>query len=256
MKWSDEYKVHYYYTDYNNILKPGYIARYMQETAWNALKNWGPTPEYLKENNLAFILTKIRFNYYEEIYEDDIIKAETWALPPKTLIFPRNYRIYKNDKIAVEAVSAWVLLNTKEKNIMRSDNYSDNTFMAYDDEELSFAVQRRFKMPDDMGGYSEYKVRCSDIDTNCHMNNVAYIDAICDNLYDGTDIISGDLKKKPLSLELHYNNEARFAQTIAINKGVILCPDAENQGTKEYYMRGKTAGGEQNCFEAKIVLAL
>ena len=88
MKWSNEYKVHYYYTDYNNILKPSYITRYMQETAWNALKNRGPTPEYLKENNLAFILTKISFKYHEEIAEDDMIKVETWANPAKNIIFP------------------------------------------------------------------------------------------------------------------------------------------------------------------------
>ena len=112
MKWSNDYKVHYYYTDYNNILKPSYIARYMQETAWNSLKCWGPSWEYLKENNFAFILSKISFRYYEEIYEDDIIRAETWANPPKTVIFPRNYRIYKDGKIAAEAVSSWVLINT------------------------------------------------------------------------------------------------------------------------------------------------
>ena len=255
MKWSNEYKVHYYYTDYNNILKPSYITRYMQETAWNALKNLGPYPEYLTNNNLAFILSKICFNYYEEIYEDDTIKAETWALPPKMMIFPRNYRIYKNDKIAVEAVSAWVLVDTKNKNIIRPDAYKD-VFTAYDEEELDFSVQRRIKMPEDMNdynNYTEYKVRYSDIDTNFHMNNAAYIDVICDNLYSGTDIISkeSELKKKVRSLELHYNGEARFAQTIGINKSMILTDGGE---TREYYMSGKIKDGELNCFEAKIVL--
>jgi len=255
MKWSNEYKVHYYYTDYNNILKPGYSARYMQETAWNALKNWGPPPEYFYKNNLAFILSKIKFRYYEEIYEDDVIKVETWALPAKVLIFPRNYRIYKDGKIAAEAVSSWVLINTKDKTILRPD-VLNNIFTSYDDEELSFGVQRRIKMPENMSEYIEYKVRYADIDTNFHMNNVAYIDLLCDNLYADTDIISEELKKRVLSLELHYNSEARFAQTIGINKGTVLSLDCEtNQETNEYYMSGKITGKEQNCFEAKIVLA-
>jgi len=251
MKWSNEYKVHYYYTDYNNILKPSYIARYMQETAWNSLKNFGPTPEYLYQNNLAFILSKISFKYYEEIYEDDIIKAETWALPPKMLTFPRNYRIYKNNKIAVEAVSSWVLMNTKEKSILHADDF-DGNFMLYDEEELNFAVQKRIKMPEDMSGYfnSEYKVRYSDIDTNLHMNNTAYIDLICDNLYKDADIISPELKKKIISIDLNYNSEACFAQIIEINKGMILYAD------EEYYMRAKIKGAEQNCFESKVVLGL
>jgi acyl-ACP thioesterase len=247
MKWSNEYKIHYYYTDYNNILKPSYIARYMQETAWNALKNWGPTPEYLRENNLAFILSKISFKYYEEIYEDDIIKAETWANPAKSMIFPRHYRIYKDGRTAAEAVSAWVLFDTKEKNILRPDAL-DEKFIAYDGEELNFNVQRRFKMPEDMSVCSEYKVRYSDIDTYFHMNNVAYIDLICDSLYTDGDIISPELKKQVLSLDLNYNNEAKFAQTIAISKAAIL-----NAETTEYYIRGKVKETGQNCFEAKIV---
>ena len=248
MKWSNEYKVHYYYTDYNNILKPSYIGRYMQETAWNALKNWGPSPEYLKEKNLAFILSKISFRYYDEIYEDDTIKVETWANPAKNIIFPRNYRVYKDGKIVVEAVSAWVLLDIKEKNILRPD-VLDESFTAYDDEELDFTVHRRFKMPEDMGGFSEYKVQCSDIDTYFHMNNAAYIDLACNNLYSDKDIISPELRKRIISLDLNYNSEARFAQIIEINKGVTVC---ENQ--EEYYMRAAVKGIEQNCFEAKIVL--
>ena len=254
MKWSNEYKIHYYYTDYNTVLKPSYIARYMQETAWNSLKNLGPQPEYLKENNLAFILSKICFKYHGEIYEDDIIKVDTWALPAKMMIFPRNYRIYKNGKTAVEAVSSWVLVDTKNKSILRPDNFKD-IFTVYDDEELDFAVQRRLKMPEDMNGYMEYKVRYSDIDTNYHMNNAAYIDVICDNLYNDTDVISMESRpeKKIISLELHYNNEARFARTIGINKSMILT-DGETNQTKEYYMRGKIKGEEQNCFETKIVL--
>jgi len=249
MKWSNEYKIHYYYTDYNNILKPSYIARYMQETAWNALKNRGPTPEYLKENNLAFILSKISFRYYEEILEDDIIKVETWANPAKGMIFPRNYRIYKDGKTAAEATSAWVLVDIKEKNILRPE-VLDEKFTAYDDEELDFGVQKRFKVPEEieMNIYSEYKVRYSDIDTYFHMNNVAYIDLVCDNLYADSDIISPDLKKRLISLDVNYNSEARFAQIIEINVGQGL---EENH---EYYIRAKVKDAGQNCFEAKAVL--
>ena len=248
MKWSNEYKIHYYYTDYNNILKPSYIARYMQETAWNALKSLGPPPEYLIKNNIAFILAKISFKYYEEIYEDDIIKVETWALPAKSLIFPRNYRVYKNNKTAVEATSAWILLDTKEKNILKPEVLGEN-FTAYDDEELDFNVQKRFKMPENMDIYSEYKVKYSDIDTYFHMNNVAYIDLICDNLYSDEDIISADpkSKKRLLSLDVNYNSEARFSQIIEINKS------NENIGG-EYYFRAKVKDAQQNCFEAKAVI--
>ena len=254
MKYSNEYKVHYYYTDYNNILKPSYAARYMQETAWYELKNQGPTPEELKEKNQAFILTKISFRYYEEIFEDDIIRVETWANPPKGLIFPRNYRIYKNNGTAAEAVSAWVLLDLKEKNILRSDTIDvEENFLRYDDEKLDFDVQKRIKMPENMNVSGEYKVKYSDIDTYFHMNNVAYIDLICDSLYTDEDIVSPDIssKKKILSLDLNYNGEARFAQIIEMKKSAALCGETRNQ---ESFIQGRIKNSGQNCFDAKVVL--
>jgi len=256
MKWSNEYKVHYYYTDYNNILKPGYIGRYMQETAWNALKNWGPSPEYLKNNNLAFILSKISFKYYEEIYEDDIIKVETWANPAKTLMFPRNYRIYKDGKIAVEAVSSFILMSIKEKNILRPDAI-DEKFLVYDNDELDFTVQKRFKMPEDtdvnLSVYNEYKVKASDIDMYFHMNNVVYIDLIYDNLFSDSDVISPESrpKKRLISLDLNYNNEVRFPQIIGLNKSIIIHEDTKEE---EYYIRANLLDSGHNCFEAKVIL--
>ena len=261
MKWSNEYRVHYYYTDYNNILTPAYAGRYMQETAWNALKNRGPTPAYLYEKGLAFIIAKMSFRYYEEIREDDIIKVETWANPAKTLVFPRHYRIYKGDKTAIEATSEWVLFDTKQKNIIRPGDYRE-VLTAYDDEELAFSVQKRIKMPEEpdiLSVYTEYTVTYSDIDTNFHMNNARYIDLICDNLYLADDTISPMLKKRILSLDVNYSGEARFAQIIAINKGKVLFEDDKTgKKTQEHYMKAKIKNGEQNClncFEAKIVLA-
>lgn len=255
MKWSSEYKVHYYYTDYNNILKPGYIARYMQETAWYSLKNWGPAPQYLAENSLAFILSKISFRYYSEICEDDTIKVETWANPAKTVIFPRNYRIYnisKDGEIAAEASSAWALMDMKEKSILKPDIIKDNFKKGFDDEELSFTVQRRFKMPENpiISSVSEYKVRYADIDTNLHMNNAAYIDLICDNLYYDGEELSPDFKKKILSLDLNYNMQAVFGDIIEINNTAAVL-----ENTREHIFSANIKPNGQNCFDAKVVIS-
>jgi len=248
MKWSDEYRVHYYYTDYNNILKPGYIARYMQETAWNALKSWGPAPEYLMENNLAFILSKISFKYYREIREDDRIKVETWAVPPKSLIFIRNYRIYKGGAVAAEAASAWALMDMKEKAVLKPEVLGGN-FKGFDSEELGFAVQRRFKIPENPAELLEYKVRYADIDTNFHMNNAAYIDLVSECLYNGGEKMSPDLKKQVLSVDLNYNSEAVFGDVIGIEKIAEKNGDCE-----EIYLTGKVKAADKNCFEAKAVI--
>jgi len=261
MKWTNEYKVTYYDTDYNNILKPASIARYMQNTAWNALKSWGPTPQYLKENNLAFILSKISFRYYRQMREDDEIKTETWAITPseRSIIFTRNYRMYKGETITAEASSAWALMDMKEKVILKPDVLGEN-FKGFDDEALNFGVHRgRFNIPANppqLRDYRNYKVRCADIDTNFHMNNVAYIDLITECLYNDGDMISPDLNKRIVSLDLSYNSEAVFGDIIEIE--IDKFTNIEN-GCEEIYLSGTVGdvGGERKgCFEAKVVVNL
>ena len=262
MKWHNEYKVHYYYTDYNNILKPGYIAKYMQETAWNALKAWGPAPGYLKGNNLAFILSKISFRYYREIREDDEIKVETWAVPPsRSVIFVRNYRIYKGGETAAEASSAWALMDIKEKSILKPEALGDN-FKGFDDEVLDFAVQKRIAIPNtipegpaerrEYREYREYKVRYADIDTNFHMNNVAYIDLISECLYNEGEKMSPDLKKRVMSIDLNYNSEAVFGDVIGIDK--VVNKPGKLGDCEEIYLEGRVKTAEKTCFEAKAVI--
>ena len=271
MKWSSEYRVHYYYTDYNNVLKTSYIARYMQETAWSSLKEWGTNPQYLTERNLAFILSKISFRYYSEIYEDDIIKVETWENPAKTVIFPRNYRVYnisQGGEIAAEATSAWALMDMKEKSIIKPSIIPDDLKKNIDDEEMGFAVQRRFKIPEtastaEYAKYAEYKVRYSDIDTNLHMNNAAYIDLICDNLYYDGEELSPNLKKKILSLDLNYNTQVVLGDVIGINKSIAVIKNHEHtdniknikniKNIEEHYFNADIKSSGQNCFEAKVV---
>jgi acyl-ACP thioesterase len=232
----------------------------MQETAWNALKEWGPKPEYLKKNNFAFILSKISFKYYHEICEDDIIKVETWAIPPsKNIIFVRNYRIYKNETVAAEATSAWALMDMKERAILKPEILGDN-FKGFDSEELDFTVQKRFKIPENPAELREYKVRYADIDTNFHMNNVVYIDLISECLYNENEKMSPDLKKQVLSIDLNYNSEAVFGDMIEISKiSKIIETNTENGDVEEIYLTGKVKSvniNNTNCFEAKAVIKI
>ena len=254
MKWQEEYKVHYYYTDYKGRLKPSYITRYIHETANRSMKNFGFSSDFLFKKNLAFILSKISFKYYSPIVEDDVIKVQTWALPPKTTIFQRNYRIYKDDGIAVEAASAWALINIKEKSIIRPENFEYMTEEMLDSEEISFEVQKRLRIPDDMEYLTDYIIKYSDIDHNLHMNNSVYIDLICDCVYNqGEKLNEGSNQKIECfhSIDISYNNQAVFGDTLEITKGKTV---AEYTGIEEHFIKAKNKSSGLNCFEAKVTV--
>ena len=254
MKWQEEYNIHYYYTDYKGRLKPSYITRYMHETANKSMKNFGFSSEFLFQKNLAFILSKISFKYYVPIFEDDVIKVQTWALPPKTTVFQRNYRIYKNEEVAVEAASAWALINIKEKNLVRPESFHYMTSEMLDSEEISFQVQKRLKMPENMTYLTDYVIKYSDIDHNLHMNNSVYIDLICDCIYNQSEKINEGANQKIdciNSIEISYNSEAVFGDTLEIVKGMT---SSESTNSEEHYIKAVNKSNGLTCFESMVNL--
>lgn len=260
MKWREEYKVHYYYTDFRGRLKPSYIGRYMQETANYGLKHFGISTDFMIENNYAFILSKIRFEYYAPVFEDEVIQVETWALPPKSTAFHRNYRISRNGTAVAAAISVWALINTKEKSIMRPENFKYMTLDMTDTEELPIQIQRRLKAPEDIDIKSlpDYAIKYSDIDHNMHMNNTLYIDLICDCVYDyiPRERLDGSGDKNIASInsiDISYNSEAVFGDTLEIAKGIALADKAGSRGfDAEHYIKAKNKSSGLNCFDAKV----
>ena len=249
MKWKTQYKVHYYYTDYRGILKPSYTSRYMQETANNALKGWGPTPSGLVENNQAFILSKITFKFYKPVFEDEVIDVETWAHASGALIFTRFYRILRGEEIVAEAASSWVLVNIGTKQLLRtSELYTDS--IQSDDEKLAFETVRRFKIPEELQFIGERRISFSDIDQNMHTNNTVYLDIIADMAAvtsDGTPM-SG---RRIAEMDIMYQKESPYGETLLLYRHE---GERDESGASICVLRAafKTTG--EVCFDARATL--
>lgn len=246
MKWSENYPSYYYFADHNRIIKPAYIDRYMQETGYSALKNLGPSPEYLDANNFAFILSKICFRFYKPVYEGGNINVQTWAREPKTLTFQRNYRIIEDDEVVAEADSLWVLFHTKEKKILKPSAINF-TKEQLDDEELDFAVSKRLKLSENADFAGLYTVKYSDLDSNNHMNNTRYLDLICD-CAENNLVIPFDRRFISM-MEITHINEAKHNDEIELYLADEPNPSGELT-CKSIRARIKSSGFP--CFDAYL----
>lgn len=244
MKWIEHYPTYYYFADHNGIVKPAYIDRYMQETGYFALKNLGPTPEYLDANNFAFILSKICFKFYKPLYEGGNIDVQTWAREPKALTFQRDYRIIEDGVTVAEADSLWVLFHTKEKKILKPAEIPF-TKEQLDDEELDFTVSRRLKSPDNMDFIGSYTVKYSDLDSNRHMNNTRYLDLICD--YADHDHEFPFDRRFVSMLEISHVNEAKLGDEI-----LLYSTDEIDGAQTRRHMRAKIKSSDLPCFDAYL----
>ena len=245
MKYIEKYHVHYYYTNRNFDLKLFYIGKYLQETALAAFDSMEGPRQELTEKNLAFILSKISFVFENKIKKFDDIKVETWALPPKSAAFIRNYRIFNETSgtCAVLAASSWALVNMLEKTIVNPNTLSENFNYATDEEDIGFVPVRRIKIPDEINILSdnnfifEKEIFYNDIDENMHMNNTVYLDIIDNALH---KIKRDNTTEKLRTLDLSYNYAAEEGDILSV-WGIKI--------NDEIYLKGKI--GEINCFDAK-----
>ena len=176
MKWTEKYKFLASDTDLNDVISPSSILRYMQDTANCNMDAGRPTYSELLERGLAFILSRISINFYSPIHAHDEVVSESWPTPSRGVTFNRCYRMTRDGDIVAEASSAWALVSTDDKRLLRVSEFE----CGYgEDEPLEMGLSR-FKIPSDleMTLRGERRVEYADADVNGHMNNAHYPDIL------------------------------------------------------------------------------
>lgn len=234
MKWTEETEVRYHDTDFNEIVSPSHIFKYIQEAATNQMKGERPSYRELLNQNKAFILSGIRVELYEPLYHGEKITVSTWGCEARGFTFPRSYRITRGDDVVCEANSTWALVDIKDKKLVRADSVTLNYSL---DEPISLENPIRFRIPAElqMSLVGEYTVRYSDTDVNGHMNNTNYPDMLINALPNPEN-------KLVRSIAISYQNEARKGDYLKIYMG-------KTDG--KYYMRSVHSDGRINV-EAEI----
>jgi acyl-ACP thioesterase len=212
MIYTEEYRINSHDCDLNGNVKPSAILRYMHETANLQLKKYGPSNDELRQENKAFILSKINLSFYSTLQSFDIIRVETWAAESKGVSFYRCSRVFKGQDLIAEMVAVFALVNTKEGRLCK---VSDITF-GFETESamLELDLPARFRIPEDtdMRLLGEYTVRYSDTDMNMHMNNANYLDVFCDYL-------PNNRHNRIITAVINYQAEAPLDCTVKIYRG-------------------------------------
>lgn len=177
MKFSREYCINTHDLDLNNIVSASGQLRYMLDAVNFQMEECTPSYDELFDSGYSFILSRTAIEFYMPLHSHDRVRVETWAVEGRGTIFNRCYRIWKNDVIAAEGISAWALVNMKDRHLMR---HGDVRLNYHTDEMIDINVPIRFRLPpdDELCKVGEYTVRYPDVDRNRHMNNTKYADIL------------------------------------------------------------------------------
>lgn len=225
-------------TDMYARMRPSALLRYMQETAFRQLNEYGPTMNEIRGGGHAFLLSRIRLSIEHDLPDYTPIRAETWVSnADRGFAFGRYYRILAGDTVVARASSVWALVDIESRRPMRTTEFDYH----FDGEPpMDLELPRRIRFAGEPEVVGTRTVAYSDCDYNGHMNNTHYPDLLCDFLPAG--------ESRPVQdLVINFLGEAPLGETLTVYRQA----DAERDG--RYLFRTRRADGGSNI-EAVLTL--
>ena len=219
--------------DFNGVARASSLMRYIQTAAQSQLTENGMSYDELRDMHRAFLLSRITMEFTEPIRAYDRLTALTFPCESRGYSFFRCYALEKDGRTVGRAVSAWALIDTETRGLVRVDNF-ELGLTTHDPHGL---VLSRFRLPKVMELVGEYRVGYGVTDQNMHMNNTAYPDMYSSFL---------PLKDRRIhTISINYQAEAPAGETLKVMRGV------DENGV--YYLRTLREDGRVNT-EAQILL--
>lgn len=244
--YRNNYIIGYRDVDFNKNLRLSALFGYFQDTASINVDKLGVGVDVLLEKySVAWVLTKILVEISRIPAWNEKITVETWPQRPKKFEFDRDFRVYDEEgNVIVSAISNWVLLDVRTREIKKSEIISSD-YPDLDFNEKRALASRLRKLRD--YGHLEQVYRkvigYSDTDFNGHINNAKYIDYIMDCF----------------SIESHKNHKVRSIQVNYIKEvfpgdALILYRDISKADSNLVYIEGIHESDQKPAFSAELII--
>lgn len=194
--------------------------------------------QFLKDNNIALIVSRISFHVFKMPLYNQEITIHTWESAPQGPLCTRNFKIFDtntNEDLLI-AQTLWTVLNISAKKIIPAKNYPYRptpTLVT----DFEWIKPGKIKLPEQMQTIATHKILYSELDANGHTNNSKYINFVLDNL-------PLEFQKKQIKdLRLNYSKEAHLGEEMEIKAFY-------NEAEKKYSVQGVVEG--ISSFEAEL----
>ena len=218
--------------DYNGICKTSSLMKYIQSAAQSQLTEIGLSYDELKRRNRAFIISKIKMEFFEPIRAYDVLTAISFPCESRGFSFLRCYGLERGGAPVGRAASIWALVDLESRALVPVKNFD----LALDLLPPNDVALDRIVMPHSAVEVGTYTVNYADTDQNRHMNNTHYPDMYANFLdLDG---------KRVHAMSIQYMSEAPMGERLTVYR-------AYEDGI--YYFKTVRADGQVNTL-ATVVL--
>lgn len=176
-----KYALRYSDFDFKDELKLSALLALTQESACASADELGFGYDDLKPKGFGFIVVHTYCEFFRPIVLGDGLTVETWPLPPRHVIFERDYRVKNAEGEEVAALaSRWCLVDLKTFSLLTPEKLGKAHFNCPYRAEKALEVPA-WKIPKTEGEeVRRYLVAASDCDHYLHVNNARYPDLFLD----------------------------------------------------------------------------
>ena len=201
--------------DGKGVCKASALLGHLQEAATQAAEHGGFSREVITREHGAFwMLTRVWYQLRRPLRWEEPLTIRTWHRGARGASTYRDFDLYVEGKLVGEAVSTWVLADADTHRIFRMSRVDE--FQGTDGGELCKSrTLSGLHLPAHMEHVESRALHYSDTDVNGHVNNVRYVDFICDALH-MENLGPG---RYVSSLQVGYLAECRAGETIELCAG-------------------------------------
>lgn len=199
-------------TDFQRRLNYEVLGRDLLNTAEQHANRRGFGVDDVTAKNHAWVLSRMAIEMQEMPKMFTELSISTWIESIYRLFTNRNFSIKGQDgTVYGYARSIWAMIDRTTRSPIELDQLYHDQFVPYidTDEPCPIAPQTHIRPLKEAELTKEHKVVASDIDYNCHVNSMKYIQHLCDL------IPLDEYKTKRLSrIEIAYISETHFGDTL------------------------------------------
>lgn len=170
------------YADCNqwDDVKPSALLTYAQEVAGQSADELGFGYDETIKDGCGFFIASTCCELYAPIRAKDIVTFTSWPLPPRHVIFQRDYAVERGGERVAAMSSRWCLVELKTGKLLPPDRLKAHATTPYRNEQV---MSPDFTFPKLLGeGEAVYSMvaRGSHLDHFGHVNNTKYADFFMD----------------------------------------------------------------------------
>lgn len=215
--------------DYRFNLKPANLYRIFQDIALKATEEVGSDSISLSKRGIDWVITRMDVEIKRLPRCNEKITVCTYPGKDLAMLYPRYFYILdENNEVIIRSSSIWALIDAKTRKVIVDKDTIKK--LPPETSEYELPLPGKIAASEEKSLIETRTIHYSDLDFNCHMNNVRYVELLM-------DIHDFEFYKthRPTFISLNYMKEIREKDKVSVYS------DLNNPETLEVQVDGGTS---------------